>query len=226
MNILAVDTSGNVCSAAVLHDERIVSEIYVDHTKTHSEMLGPMVDSCLSLAGLDIRQIDLLSCVTGPGSFTGLRIGTGLIKAFAHASGKPTVGVNTLDALAMNVFGTDEIVCPVIDARRGDVYTATYHGGKRLSDIRAIQLDQVLLELQGQEAVFLGDAAVVFRQNIEASSASFRIAPAGVVLQRAGSAGLCAFRSYALGQTQDAYALEPYYLRQTQAERIFQARQS
>jgi tRNA threonylcarbamoyladenosine biosynthesis protein TsaB len=118
-----------------------------------------MVDHCLSFAGLHIDQVDLFACAVGPGSFTGLRIGVGLIKAFAHASGKPVVGVNTLDALAMNAFGTDEMICPIIDARRGDVYTATYHGGNRITEICAIQLDHVLSELQGKNVVFLGDAA-------------------------------------------------------------------
>jgi len=225
MNILALDTSGNVCSAAVLSDARIISEIYVDYTKTHSEMLGPMVDSCLGLAGLNVRQIDLFACAIGPGSFTGLRIGTGMIKAFAHTSGKPAVGVITLDALAMNLSGIDDVVCPVIDARRGDVYTATYRGGTRISDIRAVQLDAVLDELKHQKAIFLGDAAAGFRQKIENADPLVRIAPACSLLQRAGSVGLCAFQSYTQGKTQDAYTLEPYYLRQTQAERVYKERQ-
>src|SRR5512142_3170190 len=103
MLILAVDTSGNVCSAAVLSDQRLLSEIYVDNKLTHSETLAPMVDSCLKSAGADIKEIDVFCCAVGPGSFTGIRIGTGMIKAFSHASGKLALGVNTLDALGYNM---------------------------------------------------------------------------------------------------------------------------
>ena len=221
MNILAVDTSGNVCSAAVLKDDRVLSELYVDNTRTHSEMLAPMADSCLDLIGLSVRDIDLFCCAVGPGSFTGLRIGTGLIKAFAHASGKPAIGVNTLDALAQNMAGTAAVVCPLIDARRGDVYTASYSGGNRITDYRAAQIDGVLSGLSGQKAVFLGDGAVNFADKIRSVSPEFCIAHSGTVLQRAGSTGLCAYRMYQQGIRQSAYELEPFYLRETQAERVY-----
>ena len=221
MNILAVDTSGNVCSAAVLQSNSVLSEMYVDNTRTHSEMLAPMVDKCLEIVGLSVRDIDLFCCAVGPGSFTGLRIGTGHIKAFAHASGKPAIGVNTLDALAQNMAGTDEIVCPLIDARRGDVYTASYRDGERMTEYRAVPLFDVLAGLAGQKVVFLGDGAVNFADTIRHASPAFRIAHSGVVLQRAGSCGLCAYRMHMQGIRQSAYALEPFYLRETQAERVY-----
>lgn len=221
MNILAVDSSGNVCSAAVLHDTKILSEVYVDNKKTHSEMLAPMVDDCLVRVGLSIHDIDMFSCAVGPGSFTGLRIGTSMVKAFAHASGKPAIGVNTLDGLAQNMDGADELVCPVIDARRGDVYTATFENGKRITDYRALQLDDVLDELNGQRVVFLGDAAVNYKDKILSASESFGTAHSGVVLQRAGSVGLAAFTLHKNGAIETAYDLEPFYLRETQAERVY-----
>jgi tRNA threonylcarbamoyladenosine biosynthesis protein TsaB len=220
MYILAVDTSGNVCSAAVLCDTRILAETYVDNKKTHSETLAPMTDDCLKSAGLCIKDIELFCCAIGPGSFTGIRIGTGMVKAFAHASGKPAVGVNTLDALALNASGTDETVCPVIDARRGEVYTAAYRGGERATEYRAVLLDAVLGELNGVKAVFLGDAAISYSKKILEASASFRIAHPGIALQRAGSVGLAALAMYQNGESGDAYSLEPFYLRETQAERL------
>lgn len=220
MNILAVDTSGNVCSAAVLRDNRILTEIYVDNLKTHSETLAPMTDECLKNAGLSVRDINLFACAIGPGSFTGLRIGAGLVKAFAHASGKPALGVNTLDALAHNVSGTDELVCPVIDARRGEVYTATYCKGERIVDYRAILLTELLEELQGRKTVFAGDAALRYAADIHAASGNYRVAHAGLALQRAGSVGLVAYQLYQNGEHGDAYSLEPFYLRETQAERL------
>ncbi len=223
MNILAVDSSGNVCSTAVLRDERIIAETYVDNLKTHSETLAPMADACLNSAGLSVRDIDLFACAIGPGSFTGLRIGAGLIKAFAHASGKTALGINTLDALAFNVSGTDETICPVIDARRGEVYTAAYCKGTRIGDYRAILLTALLEELQGSKAVFTGDAALRYAAEIRAASENYRIAHPGITLQRAGSVGLVAFERYQQGERGDAYSLEPFYLRETQAERLYVA---
>ncbi len=220
MIILAADTSGSVCSAAVLQDDKILSEAYMNNKKTHSETIGPMIDFCLSCADIDITRVDLFACAAGPGSFTGLRIGIGMMKAFAHASQKPVVGVNTLDALALNAAGTAETVCAAIDARRGEVYTASYRNGQRISDCRAVLLDGVLDELKGQPTVFVGDAAVLHREKILNADASFRIAHEGIALQRAGSVGLAAYASFNLGVYADAYSLEPFYLRETQAERV------
>ncbi len=220
MFILAVDTSGGVCSAALLGDNKILSEAYMNDKRTHSETLGPMIDFCLSCAELDIRQIDLFACAVGPGSFTGLRIGIGMMKAFAQASGKPVAGVNTLDALAYNASGTDELVCPVIDARRGEAYTATYRNGERISDYRVLPLDDVLAELSGQPTVFLGDAAENYTDKIRGFNSHYRVAHKGIIMQRAGSVGLSGFSMFQKGITQDAYSLEPFYLRETQAERL------
>lgn len=220
MVILAADTSGGVCSAAVLNDNKIISEAFMNDKRTHSETIGPMIDFCLSFAGVGVKDVELFACAAGPGSFTGLRIGIGMMKAFAHASQKPVVGVNTLDALALNAAGTAETVCAAIDARRGEVYTASYRLGNRVTDYRAAPFTQVLAELKGQPAVFVGDAALVHADMIRVADAAFRIAPEGVLLQRASSVGLCAYASFLSGVYQDAYSLEPFYLRETQAERV------
>ena len=220
MIILAADTSGGVCSAAVLQDEKILAEAYMNNKKTHSETIGPMIDFCLSCADIGIESVDLFACAAGPGSFTGLRIGIGMMKAFAHASQKPVIGVNTLDALALNACGTDETVCAVIDARRTEVYTASYRHGERISDYRAELLDGVLESLKGQPTVFVGDAAVLHREKILSADDAFRIMHEGSVLQRAGCVGMAAYASFNLGVYNDAYSLEPFYLRETQAERV------
>lgn len=222
MLILAADTSGGVCSAAVLNGNCILSESYMNAGRTHSETIAPMIDFCLSCAGCNVKDIDLFACAAGPGSFTGLRIGIGMIKAFSQASGKPAVGVNTLDALARNVCGANETVCPIIDARRGEVYTASYKNGKRITKYRAVLLDDVLEELNGTPALFLGDAAVKYKDKILASGC--RTANEGVILQRAGSVGLEAYDMYLSGKVSDAFSLEPFYLRETQAERVLTER--
>jgi tRNA threonylcarbamoyladenosine biosynthesis protein TsaB len=226
MLILAVDTSGSVCSAAVLSNKQLLSESYVDNKLTHSETLAPMIDRCLKSADADIKNIDLFCCAAGPGSFTGIRIGAGMIKAFSHASGRPAVGVNTLDALSYNMYGADGIVCPVIDARRGEVYTASYRNGKRISDYAADNLDNVLAGLKKERTVFVGDAAVNYREKILSKSPLFRVAHPGIVLQRAGSVGLAALDMYNAGVSGDAFSLEPFYLRKTQAERLKQRSKS
>ena len=215
---MPVDTSGNVCSTAVLCDERIISEMYVDNKKNHSVSLGPMIDECLARAGLCLKDIDLFGCSSGPGSFTGLRIGTGMIKAFCHASGKKCVAVNTLDALAQNLEGDTRTVCAAIDARRTDVYTASYKDSQRITEYRAMKLADLLEELKGQDVVFVGDGSVRFVEEIKA--AGFKTAGANAALQRAGSVGILAYRNAA--QALDAYGLEPFYLRQTQAERVYE----
>lgn len=217
MKILAIDTSGSVCTVAVLQDEKVLAEVYVDNKKTHSQMLAPMIDDCLVRSDLGLPDIDLFACAIGPGSFTGLRIGVSMIKGFCQASGKKCVGVNTLDALAQNMSGDKRIVCPIIDARRGDVYTAAYKDGNRTSDYRATQLCELLEQLAGQDALFLGDAAINFKQEI--LDAGFSIAHSGIALQRASSVGLVAYEHQASAVS--VFELEPFYLRQTQAERVY-----
>ncbi len=225
MNILALDSSGNVCTAAVLRDDRILAENYVDNLKTHSETLAPMAEGCLAAAGISIRDMDLFACAIGPGSFTGLRIGAGLVKAWAHVSGKPALGVNTLDALAFTAGSGALPVCPIIDARRGEVYTAVYKEGERTGEYRALALAALLEELAGQEMLFTGDAALRYAAQIQEASPRFRVAHPGIALQRAGSVGLLAYRQYRQGARGDAYLLEPFYLRESQAERLLRGPQ-
>lgn len=217
MNILSVDTSGNVCTVAVLCDNKVLSEIYVDNKMTHSQTLGPMIDDVLKRADLSISDIDMFACAVGPGSFTGLRIGVGMIKAFCHSSGKKCVAVNTLDALAYNLKGDQRLVCPVIDARRMDVYTATYKQNKRISEYRALQISDLLNQLNGEDAVFVGDGSIAFEEQI--LETGFTTAHRGVSLQRASSVGLLAYERR--DEAISAYELEPFYLRQTQAERVY-----
>lgn len=217
MNILAVDTSGNVCTSAVLCDNKVLSEIYVDNKMTHSQTLGPMIDDVLKRADLTISSIDMFACAVGPGSFTGLRIGVGMIKAFCHSSGKKCVAVNTLDALAYNLKGDKRVVCPVIDARRMDVYTAAYKQCERVSEYRALQISDLLIELKGEDVVFVGDGSIAFEEQI--LNSGFSTAHRGAALQRASSVGLLAYEQKE--NAVSAYELEPYYLRQTQAERVY-----
>jgi tRNA threonylcarbamoyladenosine biosynthesis protein TsaB len=177
-----------------------------------------MIDECLRRSEMTLEDIDIFGCAAGPGSFTGLRIGIGIIKAFCQSSGKKCVAVNTLDALAQNLEGDNRTVCAIIDARRTDVYSATYNDSKRISQYRAMQIDELLEELKGQEVIFVGDGSIRFKEEIE--SAGLSTANGITALQHAGSVGILTYRKAA--DAVSAYELEPFYLRKTQAERVYE----
>ena len=121
MKILAIDSSGLVASAAILTEENLIAEYTVNYKKTHSQTLLPMIDEIVRMAEVDLKEIDAIALAEGPGSFTGLRIGSSTAKGLGLALGKPIIGVSTLKALAYNLFGTDSLICPMMDARRGQV---------------------------------------------------------------------------------------------------------
>ena len=126
MKILAMDTSGLVASAAVVEDDNLVAEYTVNYKKTHSQTLVPMVNEISRMIELDLDSIDAIAVAAGPGSFTGLRIGSATAKGLGLALNKPLISVPTVDALAYNLYGTDKLVCPMMDARRSQLYTGLY----------------------------------------------------------------------------------------------------
>lgn len=218
MKILAIDTTGSVCSAAVMQDGKLLCEQYLDYQLTHSVKLMPMVESCLGAVNMELAEIDLFASVVGPGSFTGVRIGVTTVKGFMHATGKKAVAVNTLDCLAENISGFDGLICPMLDARRGEVYAAGYEGGVKIIKDQAIPLAALLEQIGGKKVLFLGDGAIALECEIKRAMPSAQFAPAHLMLQRASSAVLIASRTDERSW-KDAFELEPYYLRQSQAER-------
>lgn len=126
MKILAIDSSGLVASVAVTEDDNLIAEYTTNYKKTHSQTLLPMLDEVKKMIELDLNTIDAIAVSAGPGSFTGLRIGSATAKGLGLALNKPLIGVPTVDALAMNLYGTDQIICPLMDARRSQVYTGIY----------------------------------------------------------------------------------------------------
>ena len=123
MKILALDSSGLVASVAVIEDDRLTAEYTVNYKKTHSQTLVPMMDAIREMTELKIDTIDAIAVAAGPGSFTGLRIGSATAKGLGLALGKPVIPVPTVDGLAWQMYGTDKLVCPIMDARRSQVYT-------------------------------------------------------------------------------------------------------
>ena len=126
MKVLAIDSSGLTATVAVVEDEQTTAEYTVNYKKTHSQTLLPMIDEIVRMAEVDLTAIDAIAVAGGPGSFTGLRIGSATAKGLGLAMGKPLIHVPSVDAMAYNVYGCEDIICPIMDARRSQVYTGIY----------------------------------------------------------------------------------------------------
>lgn len=226
MKILALDSSGLVASAAVLEDDNLLAEYTVNYKKTHSQTLLPMLDEIAKMIELDLESLDGIAVAGGPGSFTGLRIGSATAKGLGLALDKPLVHIPTLEGLAYNLYGTDRLICPLMDARRNQVYTGIYaFDGGEFQVIReqmAVDISVIIKELDalGRAVVFLGDGVPVYRAQIEAGmKAPFAYAPAHLNKQRAAAVGALALQYMRQGRTETAEQHRPDYLRLPQAER-------
>ena len=231
MKILAIDSSGLVAGVALLEDEELIAEYTVQYKKTHSQTLLPMLEEIGRMVELDLASLDAIAVAAGPGSFTGLRIGCATAKGLGQALGKPLVAVPTVDALAYNLYGCDNrLICPMMDARRNQVYTGIYTFYRSLKGFRveilkeqcAMDVDELLEELNGreQEVIFLGDGVPVFKGPIEERlKIPYSFAPAGFNRQRAAALGVLALTYLEEGKTVSAADMKPEYLRMSQAER-------
>ncbi len=230
MKLIALDSSGLVASAAVVEDEILTAEYTIQYKKTHSQTLLPMLEEIRNMTELDLQEVDAVAVAAGPGSFTGLRIGAATAKGLAFALEKPIVPVPTVDGLAYNLYGTDKIVCPIMDARRSQVYTGIYEfrpEGDRycLHIIKrqcAAAFDEIAQELNaiGREVIFLGDGVPVFRERMkEVMEVPYTLAPVHMNRQRAASIGALGSIYYAQGRMVSGEAFVPEYLRLSQAER-------
>ena len=220
MKILAVDSSGLVASAAIVEDETLTAEYTVCHRKTHSQTLMPMIAEIIKMTETDMSTFDAVAVAGGPGSFTGLRIGSAAVKGLAEGIGKPVVSVPTVDALAMNLWGSSDLVVPLMDARRNETYTGIYtfddNGLVILRTQCAVPLDEIINDVNGRgnRVIFLGDGVPVFREQIELKvKVPFRFAPAHMNKQRAGAVGVLACRYFSEGKYMDAAEHSPDYLR-------------
>lgn len=226
MKILAIDSSGLVATVAILDDEELIAEYTVNYKKTHSETLLPMLDEIKSMTDLDLGQIEAIAVAKGPGSFTGLRIGSATVKGLAYALNVPVVAVPTVDALSMNLWGTDKLVCPIMDARRNQVYTGLYEfiDGKHNTVMKQDALDVADLcekiNRLNREVIILGDGVPVYREQIDnLLTVKHSYAKANMNRQRASSLGVLAYEYIAEGKTETAADHKPEYLRLSQAER-------
>ena len=202
MKILGLDSSGIVASVAVVEDDILVAEYTVNYKKTHSQTLLPMLDEIAKMTELDLNTIDAIAVAAGPGSFTGLRIGSATAKGLGLALKKPLVAVPTVEGLAYNLYDTQGLICPIMDARRKQVYTGIY----RFEDHR-------LVTVEDQMAVPMEELIA------EKLTVPYTFAPAHVNKQRAAAVAALGLVYYKEGKIQTAMEHIPDYLRVSQAER-------
>lgn len=226
MKILALDSSGLVASVAIAEDDVLLAEYTVDYKKTHSQTLLPMLSEAARMIELDLSTVDAIAVAGGPGSFTGLRIGSATAKGLGLALDKPLVHVPTVDALAWNLYGCPDYICPMMDARRNQVYTGIYRfeDGKFcvIEEQKPAAVQEIAQKLNalGGPAVFLGDGVPVYREELERTmTVPYRFAPAHVNRQRASAVAVLAMQYVREGRTETAAEHTPDYLRPSQAER-------
>ena len=226
MLILAFESSARAASAALLRDGSLISQYSQCSGLTHSRTLLPMAEDMLKNAELTIREVDCFAVAHGPGSFTGIRIGVSTVKGLAWASGKPCVGVSTLEAMAWHGLAAGGPVCPVMDARRQQVYNALFEirDGRpvRLTEDRPIALAELAPQLKALDApaFLVGDGAELTAKYLQSAGIPFRMAPENLRWQSAWGVAMAA--SDKTPGTADA--LLPVYLRLSQAERERQER--
>ncbi len=223
MRVLGIDTSSQTGSVAVLEGDTVLAEVAVTSTQTHARRLMSAVDVTLEMAGLTIAGCEGFAVTTGPGSFTGLRIGISTIKGLGFATKKPVTGVSTLDALAYQFPSFPHLVCPVLDARKGQIYTSLCECDgdmkwKRLVDDCATEPRQWLKQIQ-RLCLFVGDGATVYGELIRETLGSFAyFAPPYLNKIRASVVAYIGMRQILNGQIADVARLVPHYIRKPDAE--------
>lgn len=226
MKILGIDSSGLVASVALMFDGVMTAEYTVNFKKTHSQTLLPMIDEIVNMTETKLEEIDAIAIAAGPGSFTGLRIGSATAKGLGLVLDKPIVPVPTVEGLAYNLYGTQGLICPIMDARRSQVYTGIYcFKADKLcvvSDQKAVSVEELVEELNtmGEKVTFLGDGVLVYQDAIKKLiKVDAAFAPPHLAMQRAGA--ICSLAEVLLKEDKSETAMEhkPDYLRLSQAER-------
>ena len=220
MKILAIDTSTTHSSCSVMEDNNIVGDFSINQSMSHNEILLVMVDEVLKKLNIDIEDIDLFVAVTGPGSFTGIRIGVTVVKALAMALNKPIVAVNTLEALSFGIF-SDKKKIPLIDARGERVYYGIYEGinNKNIVAPALLTIDELLEEFSDKgEFVFVGDCVNLYKDRI-LENKNFEITPACLNSCISRNACVIGKQKFESGDISDCFNLSPEYVRLSQAQR-------
>ena len=226
MIILAFDSTAKAASVAVSDDEKLLAVYTIDNGLTQSELLLPMAENMLKSLKLTFADVSLLAVSVGPGSFTGVRIGTALVKGIAFGRNVPCVELSTLDGLCENLAGLRGILVPCMDARRSQVYTATYSSdGKKiekLTEDRAIPIEELANELKGYEGTpiyLVGDGYGWTKRVLDEMGVKTESTPELLLNENAFSLCKLAYRKYTAGEYVTDLEVAPTYLRMPQAER-------
>lgn len=231
MRILAIDSSSMVATVAITTDGILNAEYTINHKKTHSQTLLPMIAEIVKMIEIDMDSIDAVAITGGPGSYTGLRIGSATAKGIGLALNKPIINVPTMDALAYNLYSSQYVICPIMDARRGQVYTGIYKFEetemKTIKPRCIMMIDELIKELDTikESVMFLGDGVDVHKQLIDdIMDTKHYYAPASMNRHKASTLGTIAEIYYKNGKTETAKEHKPEYLRLSQAERELKAK--
>ena len=225
MRILALDSSGLVATVAIVEEEQTIAEYTVNYKKTHSQTLLPMLDEIVKMTEFDLQTIDAIAVAGGPGSFTGLRIGSATAKGLGLALEKPLIHVPTVDGMAYAMYGFKGMICPIMDARRNQVYTGVYRFDKTFEVVEeqmAVSIEELVSKINayGENVVFLGDGVPVHKEFLKQHlTVGYDFAPAHVSRQRAAAVGTLAMQYFKDGKIETAREHQPDYLRLSQAER-------
>lgn len=230
MNILAFDTSTSEATVSIMKNNELVCEYNVTTNKTHSKMLMPMIDEALKNVDMNLDEINKILVCKGPGSFTGLRIGITTANMFAKTLNKDVYGISSIDSLANNVEYSDCYICPIIDAKRKEVYTAIYEmkNGKiiKIEEDKLIKVDSLLksLKRKRKQIVFVGDAVKIYEKVIKDEIKNSIFLEDRLNKNRASSL----IRQYV--NNEKSYVatdyISPYYIRKSQAEEQLDAKKS
>lgn len=237
MRVLAIDSSGLTATVAIVEDDTTIAEFTINYKKTHSQTLLPMIDEMVKMVEADLDSIDAIAVAGGPGSFTGLRIGSATAKGLGLALGKPLIHIPTADAMAYSIYGCEDIICPIMDARRNQVYTGIYSfvpkkekedSGQLKYAFQVIRVQMAVsvedlirrLNIYGRRVVFLGDGVPVYKEMLEKGlKVPYFFAPSYSNRQRAAVVGALGIRYFKQGRYESAAEHRPDYLRVSQAER-------
>ena len=237
MRVLAIDSSGLTATVAIVEDDQTIAEYTTNYKKTHSQTLLPMIDEMVRMVDADLAEIDAIAVAGGPGSFTGLRIGSATAKGLGLALDKPLIHVPTVDAMAYSLYGCEDIICPIMDARRKQVYTGLYSFSHKKNEdgnlydepvfqvLRmqmAVPVEELIrhLNVYRRRVVFLGDGVPVYADMLaEGLKVPYSFAPSFMNRQRAAAVGALGICYYEAGRYETAAEFKPEYLRKSQAER-------
>ena len=222
MRILAVDTATTSCSVAIVDKTSLLSEFTLSKEETHSKHLMDMIKAALRMSGLNFSDLDGFAVTRGPGSFTGLRIGISTIKGLAVASEKPVIGVSSLETLALQVSYSRDLICPILDARRGEVYFSRYRflNGhlKKQTKERVAPPDQAVEDLN-ESCLFVGNGALLYKEMIlEKMGELASFAPLIKNTIRASTMAYLSMAKFENNDTDDIEKILPYYIRKSDAE--------